>query len=141
MRWMLDTDTCIALIKRQPDGAIRKLRGKSLGQVGVSAITVSELSDGTVRSARPEQNRLALQEFLLALELAAYDYAAALAYGQVRRALERIGTPIGSMDLLIAAHALASDCILVTHNVIEFARVEGLRLEDWVGNPGGSHGG
>jgi tRNA(fMet)-specific endonuclease VapC len=138
---MLDTDTCIAIIKRQPEGAIRKLRGKSLGQVGVSAITVSELSYGTVRSARPAQNRLALQEFLLALELAPYDYAAALVYGQVRRALESGGTSIGSMDTLIAAHALATDSILVTHNVREFARVAGLRLEDWVGNAGGSREG
>lgn len=138
---MLDTDTCIAIIKRQPEGAIRKLQGKSLGQVGVSSITVSELSYGAARSARPAQNQGALQEFLLALEVASYDYAAALTYGGVRRALERSGTPIGSMDVLIAAHALATDTILVTHNVREFARVEGLRLEDWIGNPGGARRG
>lgn len=129
---MLDTDTCIALIKRQPETVLRKLRGKSIGQVGLSSIVLSELSYGVARSARPEQNLAALREFLVALEVAAFDESCALRYGAVRVAPERAGKPIGSFDVLIAAHALALDVVLVTHNVREFTRVSGLRIEDWL---------
>lgn len=132
MKWMLDSDTCIAVIKRQPEVVLRKLRGKTVGQVGVSSITLSELSFGAARSARPAQNLEALREFLLPLEVAPYDEPCALRYGMVRAALETMGRPIGSLDTLIAAHALAIDAVLVTHNMREFARVEGLRLEDWL---------
>lgn len=129
---MLDTDTCIALIKRQPEAALKKLRGKSVGQVGISSITLSELSFGAARSARPVQNFEALCEFLLPLEVAPYDDSCAFTYGEVRAALEMKGQPIGSLDTLIAAHGLALDAIVVTHNLREFARVDGLRLEDWL---------
>ncbi len=131
MKWMLDTNTCIALIRQAPEVTIRKLRGKSMGQVGVSSIVLSELSYGAARSARPAQNQAALQEFLMALEVAPYDYAAALQYGMVRAALEQKGRPVGPRDTLIAAHAMSLDVILVTHNRREFERVKGLRVEDW----------
>ena len=131
MRWMLDTDTCIALIKSDP-GAIRKLRGKAIGQVGISSITLGELAFGVGKSNRPLEARAALDEFLLALEVAPFDERAALHYGGVRASLERRGKPIGPLDTLIAAHALAEDVVLVTHNSGEFRRVEGLRTEDWV---------
>ena len=129
---MLDTDTCIAIIKRQPEIALKKLRGKSIGQVGISSVTLSELSFGAAASARPVQNLEALQEFLLPLEVAPYDEACGFCYGIVRAGLEKKGRPIGSLDTLIAAHALVLDVILVTHNTREFSRVEGLRLEDWL---------
>ena len=131
---MLDTDTCTALIKRQPERALKKLRGKSVGQVGLSSIVLSELSYGVARSARPQQNLDALREFLSALEIAVYDEDCALRYGATRANLERVGRRIGSLDTLIAAHALYLDAVLVTHNVKEFSRVEGLRLEDWLGS-------
>jgi tRNA(fMet)-specific endonuclease VapC len=132
MKWMLDTDTCIAIIKRQPEVAIKKLRGKGIGQVGLSSITLCELAFGAARSARSADNFSALHEFILALEVAPYDQAIAFEYGGVRAKLERIGKPIGSLDTLIAAHALALDVILVSHNRREFAQVAGLRLEDWL---------
>jgi len=131
MKWMLDTDTCIAIIKKHP-GALKKLRGKSIGQVGVSSITLGELAFGADKSSLPEAARDALSEFLLALEVAAFDAASAMQYGEVRASLARRGKPIGPLDTLIAAHALAIDAILVTHNVREVGRVEELRLEDWV---------
>lgn len=134
MRWMLDTDTCIAVINRQPERAIKKLRGKSIGQVGVSSVTVGELSFGAEASASPEQNREALGEFLLPLEISSYDELCAGQYGLVRARLKKKGRPIGSLDALIAAHALALDVVLVTRNTKELARVEGLRLEDWLKN-------
>lgn len=132
MRWMLDTDTCIAMIKRRPDGILRRLSGKSIGQVGMSSITLAELSYGTVRSSRPTESQAALRDFLLALEVAAFDEAAARQYGTVRADLAQRGAPIGPLDTLIAVHALALDAVLVSHNVREFKRVRDLRCEDWL---------
>lgn len=133
MKWMLDTNTCIALIKGRPERTLRKLRGKSVGQVGISSITLAELQYGVARSQRAPEAAAALAEFLLALEVAGFDAEAAGQYGQVSAGLSRRGLPIGPLDTLIAAHACALDAVLVTHNTREFRRVEGLRVEDWVG--------
>ena len=131
MKWMLDTDTCIAIIKKHP-GALKKLRGKSIGQVGVSSITVGELAFGAHKSSRPKDARSALSEFLLALEIAAFDDHAAMRYGAVRAWLARRGKPAGPLDTLIGSHAHALDVTLVRHNTREFAQIDGLRLEDWI---------
>ena len=131
MKWMLDTDTCIAIIKKHPI-ALKKLRGKSIGQVGISSITLGELAFGAEKSSRPEDARAALDEFLLALEIAAFDEHAAMRYGEVRGSLARRGKRIGSLDTLIGSHAHVMDVVLVTHNTREFAQIEGLRLEDWI---------
>lgn len=130
MKWMLDTDTCIAIVKKHP-AALKKLRGKSIGQVGISSITLGELAFGADKSTRSNDAYDALREFVLALETAAFDEDAAMQYGAVRAALARRGRPIGPLDTLIAAHALAVDAILVTHNLREFSQVERLRVEDW----------
>lgn len=130
MKWMLDTDTCIAVIKKHPI-ALKKLRGKSIGQVGISSITLSELAFGAEKSNHPKDARDALDEFLLALDVTAFDEGAAMRYGDVRASLERRGRPIGPLDTLIGSHAHALDVILVTHNTREFSRIDGLRLEDW----------
>jgi len=131
MKWMLDTDTCIAIVKKHP-GALKKLRGKSIGQVGISAITLGELAFGAAKSKRAIDAHGALSEFLLPLEVAPLDERAAMQYGPIRASLERRGKPIGPLDTLIASNALAIDVILVTHNTREFGRVEGLRVEDWL---------
>ena len=131
MKWMLDTDTCIAIIKKHPI-ALKKLRGKSIGQVGISSITLGELAFGAEKSSRPEDARAALDEFLLALEMAAFDEHAAMRYGEVRGSLARRGKPIGPLDTLIGSHADVMDVVLVTHNTREFAQIDGLRLEDWI---------
>lgn len=132
MKWMLDTDTCIAMINSQPPSVLRRLSGKSIGQVGISSITLGELAFGASKSSQSQQSKTALGEFLLALEVAAFDDVAAMQYGTVRAALERVGTPIGPLDTLIAAHALSTDAVLVSHNTREFKRVRGLRCEDWL---------
>jgi len=132
MKWMLDTNVCIAIIRCQPESALKRLRGKAIGQVGISSITLAELEFGAAKSQRSEQARLALAEFLLPLEIAPFDDAAAAAYGPVRAALEKKGKPIGPLDTLIAAHALALGTVLVTNNTREFARLPGLSVEDWV---------
>lgn len=131
MRWMLDTDTCIAIVKKHP-AALKKLRGKSIGQVGISSITLGELAFGADKSNRRNDAHEALREFVLALEIVAFDEDAAMQYGAVRAALAGRGKPIGPLDTLIAAHAMAVDATLVTHNTREFSQVKGLRLEDWI---------
>jgi len=131
MRWMLDTDTCIAVIKKNPL-ALKKLRGKSVGQVGISSITMGELAFGADKSSRSRQTHEALGEFLIALEVVGFAAAAAITYGKVRASLEQRGKPIGPLDTLIGSHSLEIDAILVTHNTREFSRIDGLRLEDWI---------
>lgn len=127
---MLDTDTCIAVIKKHPV-ALRKLRGKSVGQVGISCITLGELAFGAEKSSLSSRAHEALGEFLVALEVATFDDASAMTYGKVRASLEQRGKPIGPLDTLIGSHALEIDAILVSHNTREFSRIGGLRLEDW----------
>jgi tRNA(fMet)-specific endonuclease VapC len=132
MKWMLDTDTCIALIKRKPPNLIKRLQAKAVGDIGISSITLAELRFGAANSSRQEQNRTALDQFLLPLDIVAFDELAADSYGNVRAELEVRGTPIGPLDTLIAGHALSLNVVLVTHNVAEFKRVKGLRLDDWL---------
>ncbi|HZT01505.1 MAG TPA: type II toxin-antitoxin system VapC family toxin [Steroidobacteraceae bacterium] len=131
MKWMLDTDTCIAVVKKHPI-ALKKLRGKSIGQVGISSITLGELAFGAAKSSRPHDAHDALGEFLLALEVASFDDGAAMRYGDIRALLERRGRRIGPLDTLIGSHAHLLDAILVSHNTREFAQIDGLRLEDWL---------
>lgn len=132
MRWMLDTDTCIGLIRQRSASALKKLGSRSVGQVGISSITLSELAYGAAKSQSPDRSRAALEEFLLPLVVAPYDDACAFAYGEIRATLANAGTPIGPLDTLIAAHALALDVTLVTHNRREFERVPNLRVDDWL---------
>jgi tRNA(fMet)-specific endonuclease VapC len=129
---MLDTDTCIALIKRRPPEIIQRLQAKAVGDVGMSSITLAELRHGVARSGRRDQNRAALDQFMLPLDIAPFNELAAGAYGNIRAELERNGLPIGPLDTLIAAHALSLNIVLVTHNTREFKRVKGLRLDDWL---------
>ena len=129
--YMLDTNTCIYIIKNKPQQVIERLRHTRISDVGVSSITLSELEYGAAKSSRPEQNKLAILEFLAPLEILAYDDMAAQEYGKVRLYLEKQGTLIGSMDMLIAAHALSLNCILVTNNEREFRRIPALKIENW----------
>lgn len=132
MNFLLDTNTCIYLIKRRPPEALRRFEEHAVGDIGVSCVTAAELYFGARKSRRPEQNERALEQFLLPLVVAGLDLDAAVAYGTVRAELERRGTPIGPLDTLIAAHAVSLDVTLVTNNVREFGRVPGLKVENWV---------
>lgn len=132
MRFMLDTDTCIALIKRKPAPVLRRLTALAPGEAGISAVTLAELRYGVEKSAARDRNDRALDAFVLPLEVAAFDEAAAAAYGAVRSALEKAGTPVGPLDTQIGAHALSLGAALVTHNVREFRRVPGLTVVDWL---------
>jgi len=130
---LLDTNTCIYLIKHRPTGVLRKFEEYAVGDIGISSVTVAELYFGTQKSQRPAQNKQALEQFLLPLAVVDFDLAASVAYGRIRAVLEERGTPIGPLDTLIAAHALSLGLTLVTNNVREFERVPDLDLDNWVG--------
>ncbi|MDO8465692.1 MAG: type II toxin-antitoxin system VapC family toxin [Gallionella sp.] len=132
MRLMLDTNTCIALIKRKPVHALQKFNEYQVGDIGVSAVTLAELRYGVSKSQHQAKNKEALDEFMLPLEVAAFDEQATVAYGVLRAALEKQGTPIGSLDTMIAAHALSLGIALVTNNTREFNRVPELVVVDWI---------
>ena len=129
---MLDTNICIYAIKQRPPEVLAALRAQEVAGMGLSSVTVAELAFGVAKSGSA-RNQRALEQFLEPLEIADFDRSAALVYGRLRSALEAAGTPIGPLDTQIAAHALALGVILVSNNQREFARVPGLRLEDWVG--------
>jgi len=132
MRFMLDTHICIHAIKHRPPEVIAALRAHESAGLGLSSITVAELYFGVAKSGSA-RNLSALEQFLAPLELADFDLSAAAAYGPLRAVLEAAGTAIGPLDTQIAAHALALGVTLVSNNTREFARVPGLRLENWVG--------
>ena len=132
MRHLVDTNICIYVIRRRPPQVLARFQRCAVGDIGLSTVTLAELQYGVAKSAFPERNQQALAVFTLPLEILPFDAPAAAAYGPIRATLERQGTPIGAMDLLIAAHAVSLDVILVTNNVREFGRVPGLQVENWV---------
>lgn len=129
--YLLDTNHCIYLINGKYPGIARRLVRQKTGSVALSSITTSELWYRVENSVHREQNRSALGKFLLPLEVMPYDETASQTYGKIRAFLEKCGRGVGSMDLLIAAHAVSLKTILVTHNWREFRQVPGLKLEDW----------
>jgi len=130
MKYLLDTDTCIYLINAQRARVASNFARIRPGDVAVSSIVAAELAFGVVKSGSL-RNRERLEAFLAPLTIAAFELSAALAYGDLRTELERCGTPIGPIDTLIAAHALALGIVLVTNNEREFKRVPALRIENW----------
>lgn len=132
MRVLLDTNICIYMIKNKPPEVREHFEQFVPGDIAISSITVAELQYGVEKSAAREKNALALEAFLLPLEIVPFDMDSALVYGKIRAELERQGKPIGGMDMLIGAQAMAQDFTLITHNLKEFARIPGLRCETWV---------
>ena len=128
---LLDTDVCIYLIREKPRSILDRFNQHAVGDLGISVITLAELEYGVSKSSKPAKNKEALDQFVAPLDVAAFDRSATAAYGKLRAMLEKKGHSIGAMDLLIAAHALALNVRLVTHNVREFGRVPGLRVETW----------
>jgi tRNA(fMet)-specific endonuclease VapC len=131
VKFLLDTDICIYIIKRKPEKVFRHFRALIPGDIGISSITLAELEHGVQKSHERVRNQAALEEFLIALDVAEYDTKAARHYGIIRADLERKGKIIGGNDLLIASHALALSVILVTNNLKEFSRIHGLNMENW----------
>lgn len=129
--YMLDTNTCIDIINKRPPQVRAHFEGLRYGQVVVSSITGAELACGVAKSGSA-RNREALEKFLAPLEVLSLDAQAMHAYGALRAQLQANGQPIGALDTLIAAHALAVGATLVTNNLAEFERVPGLACENWV---------
>ena len=129
--YMLDTNICIYAIKNKPGQVLQRLQENLSKGLCISAITLAELEHGVEKSANPEKNQMALIQFLSILDILPFDDLAAAEYGNICAYLQKQGTPIGTMDMLIAGHARAENLILVTNNVREFKRVPNLCIENW----------
>ncbi|MDQ8039837.1 MAG: type II toxin-antitoxin system VapC family toxin [Rickettsiella sp.] len=128
---MLDTNICIYIIKKRPTEVIKKFKTFHIGEICMSSISLAELMYGVEKSQYPKKNSTALGEFKLPLDILPFDEEVTHYYGRVRAYLEKKGTSIGALDLMIAAHALCINSILVTNNIKEFSRVPKLRVENW----------
>ncbi len=131
MKYLLDTNICIYIIKKKPQKVFDKFKKFQVGDIGISAITYSELEYGVANSGHVEQNLEALSEFIAPLEIIDFQSGAAPAYGELRAFLKKTGKLIGPLDMLIAAHAIYLGVVLITNNMEEFSRVPNLRLENW----------
>jgi len=131
MTYMLDTNTCIYIIKEKPTTVLEQFKNVKDRGIVISSITLAELLYGISKSSFPERNKLHLNQFLSFIDIVDYGYNSAGHYGQIRAYLETKGQLIGPLDMLIASHALALDLILVTNNLKEFQRVPNLKLENW----------
>ena len=131
MRYMLDTNICIYAIKHKPEKVFQKLQTVDPQDVYVSSVTYAELVHGVEKSAAVEKNRLALTMLLANIEILDFDVDAADCYGKIRADLEKKGTPIGLLDMMIAGHAMSMGYTVVTNNVKEFSRVPDLKIENW----------
>ena len=121
MKFMLDTNICIYIIKQKPLKVLKHFSAHLVGEICISSITLAELQYGVAKSQQIEKNRQALAEFTLPLEIVHFDEKAAESYGEVRATLEKAGRSIGSMDMLIGAHALSLGITLVTNNLTSSA--------------------
>lgn len=131
MKWLLDTNILIAALK-QDSLVLERLEGVLPGELALSPVVLGELELGVIKSRWSTANRKRLDALIRHFPLVPLDAAAARAYGEVRAALERAGKVIGANDLWIAAQALSLNLVLVTDNVGEFKRVEGLVVENWL---------
>jgi tRNA(fMet)-specific endonuclease VapC len=131
MKYMLDTNICIYIIKQQPQAVIKKFKLFNVGDICISSMTFAELMYGVEKSLHLKKNKTALEEFILPLDIMPFDDRAACCYGEIRAHLEKNGKVIGPLDLIIAAHARCLNAVLVTHNVKEFSRVPKLKVENW----------
>ena|SRR5690554_800951 len=131
MKYMLDTNICIYIIKEKPKKVLDKFHALDIGDVCISSITLAELQYGVEKSKYKERNKLALAAFLSSIEILPFSDNAAAEYGRIRANLEKQGNIIGAYDLMIGAHALSENITLVTNNAKEFRRIENLSLENW----------
>ncbi len=132
MKYLLDTNICIYIIKKKPLSVFEKIQLLQINDIGISAITLAELEYGVSKSSSPESNELALLKFIAPLEILPFTEKAAKTYGQLRAFLEKSGQIIGTLDLFIGSHAKSENLILVTNNVSEFSRIPDLKIENWV---------
>ncbi|MGE5582400.1 MAG: type II toxin-antitoxin system tRNA(fMet)-specific endonuclease VapC [Bacillota bacterium] len=131
MKYLLDTNICIYIIKQKPPQVIGRLQKLEVNEIGISVITLAELEYGVAKSISPERNKLALVKFFAPFEILPFSETAAAVYGRIRSDLEKSGQIIGPYDLLIGAQALSERLTLVTNNEREFQRIPGIIIENW----------
>ena len=131
MKYMLDTNICIYIIKEKPKKVFDKFHTLNIGDIFISSIALAELEYGVEKSNYTERNRLALAGFLSSIEILSFSEKAAGEYGKIRVNIERKGNIIGAYDLMIGAHALSENITLVTNNMKEFKRIPNLSLQNW----------
>ena len=129
---LLDTNTCIYFLNRASEKVVQQFKELSPSQIKLPSITVAELYYGAEKSKFKAKNREKVKRFVSTFEIVSFDEKACTAYAKIRHSLERSGTPVGSMDLLIASIGLVHNFTVVTNNIKEFKRVKGLNLENWV---------
>jgi len=129
--YMLDTNICIYILKQRPAAVLKRFDKTRMDQICISIITYAELKYGAERSLSKKMNLEILEEFTTRLNTLNWDEEAANHYAKIRDYLEKKGTPIGNMDLLIASHARSRGYKLVTNNLREFNRVPDLKVENW----------
>ena len=132
MLYLLDTNTCIYFLNRSSERIISQFKKYSPSEIMLSSITVAELFYGAEKSKARKKNWAVVEEFVSNFGIVAFDEKSCQTYAKIRASLEKLGVPIGPMDLLIASISLAKNFILVTNNIKEFRRIKGLKLENWV---------
>lgn len=131
-QYMLDTDTCSYIIKERPASVLKRFQKLAMEQICVSAVTYAELLYGVERSSSTRINQPIVDDFVRHLDVLSWGVEAADQYGKLRADLEARGTPIGAMDMMIAAHARSLKAVLVTNNKKHFSKVKSLKIENWV---------
>ena len=131
MQHLLDTSICVYIANRKPEHVLQRFQRMRPRDLGMSVVTYLELVYGAWKSQRVRANLAAIERLRFLIPVQPLDAGVADHYGKIRSKLELRGSPIGAYDLLIAAHAMSLDLILVTNNVREFSRIKGLRLENW----------
>ena len=131
LRYLLDTTICIDVIKRRPESVLDRFN-ENAAHLAISSITLAELLHGAEKSSQPQRTLAVVEDFCSRLDVLDYGAKAAQHYGQIRASLEQRGTPIGVNDLHIAAHARSEGLTLVSNNLREFERVDGLLYENWL---------
>jgi len=133
MKYILDTNICIYIINKKPDEVLRKFELYPVYEFGISSITHAELQYGIEKSKNKNTNQAALDEFLLPLTILPFHgQRLVTCYGEIRASLESKGQTIGPLDMLIAAHALSLDLIIISNNIKEFSRIPNLKCENWL---------
>jgi len=131
LRYMLDTDICIRVLRDRPQSARERFNAEAEG-LCISSVTLGELLYGAEKSARPAHHRRQVDSFAALLQVLDFDGPAALHFAEIRASLERKGQSIGAYDTMIAAHARSRGLVVITGNLKEFSRVEGLRSKNWL---------
>ena len=130
--YLLETNICVYILKQKPFNVFQKFTSIDSYSIAVSSITVAELMYGVHKSNSKDRNLLAVNELLNSVQILDFDHNAASHFGTLKNSLLKKGTPIGPLDMLIAAHAISLNVVLVSNNLKEFNRVEGLLTENWV---------